>query len=111
MIRKDEMSAVANEQVAADMDAEFAQTIDLANQRHWIDDDAVPDDAPFPAPQNSRRNQVQNVLRPAMDNSMPGVIPTLAAHNDVRLRSEDIDDFAFAFVPPLRADQDGVGHG
>src|SRR2546423_1152591 len=104
------MRAVADQQVLANFDSEFAQSLDLLHQRDWIDDDAVADDASFAAPQNSRGDQMENVFRAAMNDSVAGVIPALAPDHDVRLGGKHIDDFAFAFVAPLRADENGVRH-
>src|SRR5258708_7823268 len=104
------MRAIADEQVLPDLDAQLAQAFDLGHERHGIDHDAIADDASFSAPQNSRRDQVQNVFRPAMDDGVPGVVPALAADDDVRLRGENVDDLALAFIAPLRANQNGVRH-
>ena len=111
VIRQHQMRAIADEQVLADVDAELAQSFDLAHQRYRIDNHAVADDATLAAPQNSRRNEMQNIFRPAMNHGMAGVVPALAAHDDVRVRREHVDDLALAFIAPLRADQNGVGHG
>ena len=54
--------------------------------------------------QNAGRNEVQDVFFFADENCVAGVIAPLCADDDVRLLSEHIDDFAFAFVAPLGAD-------
>src|ERR1700682_1136624 len=104
------MGAFADEEVRPDLAPEFAQAFDLGYERHGIDHDAVADDASFSAPQDSRWNQVQNVFRPAMNDGVPGVVSALAADDDIRLGGKHVDDFAFAFIAPLRADQNGVRH-
>jgi hypothetical protein len=53
---------------------------------------------------------MQNIFRSAMDHGVAGVVAALAAHHDVRLGREDIDDFPLPFVTPLRADQNCVRH-
>ena len=45
-----------------------------------------------------------------MNDGVAGVVPALAADDDVRLGGEHVDDFAFAFIAPLRADQNCVRH-
>ncbi len=45
-----------------------------------------------------------------MNDGVAGVVSALAADDDVRLAGEDVDDFAFAFIAPLRADQNCVRH-
>ena len=54
---------------------------------------------------------MQDVLRPAMNHRMAGIISALAPNDDVRFGGEDINDFAFALIAPLRTDQDCVSHG
>ena len=53
---------------------------------------------------------MQDVFRSAVNDGVAGVISALAANDDVRRAGEDVDDFAFAFVAPLRADQNCVRH-
>ncbi len=62
------------------------------------------------APQNAGRNQMEHVFRAAMDDGVAGIVTALAAHHDVRLRGQHVDDLALAFVAPLRADQNCVRH-
>jgi hypothetical protein len=38
-----------------------------------------------------------------MDDSVPGVVSTLAADNNVSLRGEHVDDLTFSFIAPLRS--------
>ncbi len=39
-----------------------------------------------------------------MNDGVTGVVPALAANDDVRLGREHVDDFALPFIAPLRAD-------
>ena len=110
VIRQDEVRAVADQQVPADLDPDLAQTVDLADERDRIDDDAVADHANFPRPQNAGRDQVQNIFLAAVDDGVSGVVAALAADDDIRLLGQDVDDFAFAFIAPLGADQNRVCH-
>ena len=41
---------------------------------------------------------------------MAGIIAALRPHHDVRGFGEKINDLAFAFVAPLGADQNRIGH-
>src|SRR6266446_2775429 len=104
VIRQDQVSAIADEQVLADGDSQFAQTFDFCDQRDWIDNDAVADHANFSAPEYSRWDQMQNVLRTAMDDGVAGIVPALTAHDDVGLGCEHVDDFPLPFIAPLRTD-------
>jgi hypothetical protein len=45
-----------------------------------------------------------------VDDGVSGVVAALAADDDVGVIGEVIDDFAFAFVAPLGADENSIGH-
>jgi len=53
---------------------------------------------------------MKHILRRTVDDGMPGVVPTLAADDDVGVLSKKIDDFPFALVAPLGSNQNGVCH-
>src|SRR5690606_37668112 len=67
--------------------------------------------AEFARPEDARGDEVEDVLPPLADDGVPGVVAALGSYDDVGLLGEEIDDLAFAFVAPLGADHDGVGHG
>ncbi len=46
----------------------------------------------------------------AVDDGVPGVVAALAADDDLRRAGEHVDDFALAFVTPLRPYENDVGH-
>src|SRR5205085_5527884 len=45
-----------------------------------------------------------------MDDSVTGIVPTLAPHHDIGVGGKHVYDLPLPFVAPLRADQDRVGH-
>ena len=47
---------------------------------------------------------MQDVGFAAVNDRVTSVIPSLTAHDDVGVRRQDIDDFSFPLVTPLRAD-------
>src|SRR5437764_14326706 len=104
------MRAVADEQILPDLNAEFPQALDFGDERNRIDDDSISDHANFAAPQNAGRNEVQNVSLTVVDHGVAGVIAALAAHDDVGVSGQDVDDFPLPFIPPLRADHNRVHH-
>ncbi len=53
---------------------------------------------------------MQNIFQTAMNHGVTGIIPALAAHDNVRRAREDIDDLALSLVAPLRTDQNCVRH-
>ncbi len=82
--------------------------VHLLAQRVERHDDAVADQAHDAVAQDAGRDQVQNGLLLADDERMPGVVPALKAHDGARAIRQHVDDGAFAFVAPLRPDDDYV---
>src|SRR5262249_7764456 len=103
VVGQNQVRAVANQQIPANCDTKFAQAFDLANQCDRIDHDSVSNYANFAAPENSRRDQVENVFKAMMENGMPGVIAALATNNNISLGRKDVDNLALTFVAPLRS--------
>ena len=108
VIRQDEMRLVADQQPVADLDAQARQLVDLGEERLRIDDHAVADDAGDALVQDAGRNEVQDELAPADIHRMARVVAALIAGHDGKMRGHQIDDLAFAFVSPLRAEHDDV---
>ena len=88
----------------ADVDAVPRQLVDLGEQRLRIDDDAVADDAGDAGMQDAGRNQAQHELRAVDVDGVAGVVSALIPRDDREMRRQQIDDLAFAFVAPLRAE-------
>jgi hypothetical protein len=74
-------------------------------ERH---DDAVADQAYDVVAQNARRNQMQHGLAIADHEGVPGVVPTLEAHDRMGTVGQYVDDGALALVAPLRPNHDNV---
>src|SRR2546423_6181180 len=53
---------------------------------------------------------MQNVSLTTMNDRVTGVVAALTANDHVCFRRQDVDDFAFSFVAPLRANQNRVCH-
>src|ERR1041385_5859044 len=106
------MGAVTQEQIFVDLKAEFSQALDLGHKRNRIDHHAVADYARFARAQDARRNQMQDVFFPAMNDGVTRVVPPLAPYDHVRFGGEHIDDFPFPLIAPLRAEEkaDVEGH-
>ena len=107
---KQHVRAIADAQIGGDRDAGRFQSIDLAQQRGGVDDQAVADHGLLPGTQNAARDQFQNELLFADENRVAGIVPALIARHDVELFREEIDDFAFTLVAPLGAEDDYVSH-
>ncbi len=108
--RKNHVRAIADAQLASDVDAGGFQHADLVQQGGQIDHHAVADDGLDSGPQDSARNQLQNELLFPDKNRVAGVMATLIARHDVEALGKQVDYFAFAFVAPLRAENDDILH-
>jgi len=72
-----------------------------------IHHDAVTDDALL-IPKNARRDEVKDVFFAFGNDCVPGVISALSPDDEIGFFGEEIDNFAFSFVAPLEAANDGV---
>ena len=60
--------------------------------------------------QDSRRNEVENVLDTVDHYGMSGIVSPLRSSNYVKLLREKVNDLPFSFISPLRTDDDYVWH-
>src|SRR6266566_6106246 len=87
------------------------QAIGFFKKRFWIDHHTVAQHAGLAAMDNSRRQQMQYERLVSHLDGMSGIVSTLIAGHYVEVFSQKVNDLAFAFVPPLRADDyDNFGH-
>ena len=103
-----QVGAVADQEILINLDAALPQTLDLLDKCNRVNDDAVADDADLPLAENAGRDQVEDILLIAIYNGVAGVVTSLAAYHDVDPSGQDIDDFSFAFIPPLGSYENGV---
>ena len=82
----------------------FVQAVDLAQNRLGIDDHARPDDVDAVRVQDAGRDELQFILLAVYHNRMAGVVAALAAHDQIRLACENINELALALVAPLGAE-------
>ena len=77
-----------------------------------IEHHTIADVAINTAAHNARRHEIElvNTLRRTLanDQGMTCIVTTLKAHYALGVVGEPIDDFAFAFIAPLRADNNYV---
>ena len=104
VIRQDQVRLVADQQPVADVDADPRQLVDFGEQRLRIDDDAVADDAGDAGMQDAGRDQVQDELLAVDVHRVAGVVAALIPRDDGKVRRQQVDDLAFAFIAPLRAE-------
>ena len=96
--------------LAAKRDAGRFQHAHFFQQRRQIDHHAVADHSLTPGRRMPLGNQLQNELLLADEDRVPGVVAALIARHNIEALGKQIDDFAFALVAPLRAQNDYVAH-
>ena len=111
VIRHRQVGAFADDEIVrCDLHALCTQGVHLLKQADRINDHSVANDTHLVRPEDSAGDEVQDVFHPVVDDGVAGVGSALGAGDDVTALGKIIDDFAFAFVPPLEADDDGICH-
>ena len=88
----------------------FVQAVDLAQDRLGVDDHARPDDVNAVRIQNAGRDELQLIFLVVYNNRVAGVVAALAAHHQIRLACENINELALALVAPLGAENNLTWH-
>ena len=86
------------------------QRIDLFQERRRIEHHAGTDDVHHVRIEDAAGNMVQLVGLVADHHRMPGVGSPLVTDDDIKLGSEQIDEFPLRFVPPLQTDDASTWH-
>ena len=111
VVGHDEVGGLADQEVGGlNGDALAAQLIDLFDETEWVHDNAIADDAELPWPEDPAGDQVQYIFIAPADDGVSGIITASSTHDDVGTFGEVIDDFAFSFIAPLGAYDNGIGH-
>src|SRR5712675_1623104 len=104
MIRKNQVGAIAKMQAALNVDASFGERLNFGDEGCGIDYDAGADDCLLFGAEDAAGDELQDETVFADDYGVPGVVSAGDARDIVKSAGQIIDDFAFAFVAPLRAD-------
>ena len=107
---QDEVRAVRDDQVVADLDAERLELPGLPLEGDRVHHDAVADHAEDPRVQDAGGDEVQHELLPGDDHGVAGVVPAVVAGHHLDPRREQVHDLPLAFVAPLGAGDHDVGH-
>ena len=111
VVGEHQVGAVADEEASGGREAARFEAADFFDEPGGVEDDAVADDAALAFVEDAGGDEVQHEALAADFDGVAGVVAALGAHDPVGALGQDVDDLAFAFVAPLGADQDGVGHG
>ena len=85
---------------------ESEQKSTMEQQLLYVNDHAVADDASGIRVNEAGRQQMKFECLAVNDDGVAGIIASCAARDDVVLAAESVDDFALAFVAPLRSEHD-----
>ena len=106
MIGKNQVGAIAEKKPPANFDAGFFQIFEFGDERRRIDHGAGTNHSSFLGPQNAAGNQLQDVTMAVEDDGVPGVVAAGITRDVIKRGGHIVDDLAFSFVAPLRANYD-----
>ena len=101
----DEVRAAADQEIWPWVDARFEQLGDFPLENDRVNDHAIAHYIFGSRAKNATRNGVQHVLFAIKNQGVAGIGPALKTRDDIIFRGQDIDNFAFAFVSPLQAQE------
>ncbi len=111
VIGEHHVGAIRNEEILrCDDDPLLLEGLDLLHQSDRVEDDPVPDHVQLAWPEDTGRDEVQDVFPFTHDHGVPGIVSALSANHQIRRLGQEIDDLALSFVAPLEAVDDTV-HG
>ena len=106
MIGKNDVGAVADEEIAVHFHAGRAQRIDFLHEGERIEHYAVADNTAAAFAQHAAGNQLQDELLALDGDRVSRIVAAGITRDDLEALREHVNDFAFAFVAPLCADDD-----
>src|SRR5437868_4552151 len=104
MIGENQVGAIAEVEAAFYVNTSFCERLNFGDEGGGIDYDPGADDCLLFGAQDATGDELQDEAIFADDYRVPGVVSTSDARDIVKSAGEIIDDLAFAFVTPLRAD-------
>jgi hypothetical protein len=97
--------AAADQEIWPWVDACLEQLGDFTLENDRINDHAIAHYIFGSRAKNTAWNGVQHVLFAVKNQGMTRIWPALKARDDVIFGGQDIDNFAFAFISPLQAQE------
>src|SRR5271166_4277633 len=106
MVGQNHVRAVADEQIFVDAHASGAQRIHFFDEGKRVEHDPVANYAAAALTQHAAGNELKDELLAMNRDRVSGVVAAGVARYDLEPLRENVNNFAFAFVAPLRADDD-----
>ena len=110
VVRHDHVRGLADVEMLVGPHALGLQAVYFRDQVRRVDDHAVADYAGRAAVQHPRRDQLEDVLVPALHHRVAGIRSALVADDHVGILGQQVHDLALAFVAPLGADHHQHAH-
>ncbi len=107
---ENDVGAVADHEVLADVDAAGDEAVDFGQQAGRIEDHAGGHHALDLGAEDAAGDERQFERLAAGDDGMAGIGPALVADDDIVLLGEQIDNLALGLVAPLQSDNTGGRH-
>ncbi len=109
--RQNERGIVGDTQVfRGNLDALRFQTADFGDQRMRVNDDTIADDGELAGTHDAGRQKRKLVADTINDKRVAGIVTALVPHDDICPLGQPVNNLAFAFVAPLRADHHNIRH-
>jgi len=102
------MATVGDEQSAFDGDSSGLKSAQFLEEGEWIEDDSAADNARDTLVEYTGRNEVQDVTLASKIDSVSCVVSALIPCDTIKSIRQDIDDFSFSFIAPLKADDGDI---
>jgi hypothetical protein len=110
MIGENNMGVIADQKIITNGDARGSKLLDFFKKPWRIDDHSVADYRAKMRLENSGWEQGEFESFAVLYDSVTGISAAIESNNEIVLRSQEIDNFAFSLVAPLQADDTGTGH-
>ena len=107
MLFRHNVCRTGNFEPREDIDSCFLQSLYFLQQRRQVNHHPAPEDDYFSFMQRPCGEQVEDMFLSSDDNRVSGVCSAACACEDIEMGCEEINELAFPFIPPLRADDDG----
>jgi hypothetical protein len=104
------MGAIGNVQAALYVDATLGEGFDFGDEGGGIDDDTGADDGVLLRAKNAAGDELENEAIFANDDGVTGVVAASNSYDVIERAREIVNNFAFAFIAPLRAHHDDRFH-
>lgn len=108
---ENDMGAVADEDALARVEAVLLKSVELLEERGDVDDASGANEIDALGVDQAGGQDVEVVGDTIGNDGVASIVAALGATAERGLGAEDVDELALALVTPLRATDDGGGHG